>query len=95
MGWGGKWVWGWRWVGSLGGYNNTIKMESLQPKRTTSHSCSHDEGDVGEGGRDGYPCDRQAALDKLNVSLCDGRDQVEKELESIRDVRTSDWSYQI
>ena len=40
-------------------------MESLAPKRTTTHSCSHDKGDIGERGRDGYPSDRQTGQRKI------------------------------
>jgi len=53
-------------------------MESLAPKRTTTHSCSHDKGDVGEGGRDGYPSDRQTARDKYFVDHSESRDQTEE-----------------
>ena len=56
-------------------------METLAHKQTTTHPSSHGEDEACEGGRSGYPSDRQTALDKLHVGLSDNRDQVEEQLE--------------
>ena len=57
-------------------------METIAHKQTTTHSSSHSEDEVSEGGRSGYPSDCQTALKKLNVSLSDDCDRAEVEFES-------------
>ena len=57
-------------------------METLAHKQTTTHPSSHGEDEACEGGRSGYPSDRQTALDKLDVGLSGNRDQARKMLES-------------
>ena len=57
-------------------------MKSLAHKQTTTHPSSHDEDGACEGGRNGYPSDHQAALNKLHVGLSDNRDRAEETLGS-------------
>ena len=57
-------------------------MKSLAHKQTTTHPSSHDEDGACEGGRNGYPSDHQAALNKLHVGLSDNRDLAEETLGS-------------
>ena len=57
-------------------------MKSLAHKQTTTHPSCHDEDGACEGGRNGYPSDRQAALNKLHVGLSDNRDRAEETLGS-------------
>jgi len=57
-------------------------METIAHKQTTTHSSSHSEDEVSEGGRSGYPSDCQTALKKLNVNLSDDCYRAEEEFES-------------
>jgi len=57
-------------------------MATIAHKQTTTHSSSHSEDEVCEGGRSGYPSNRQTALEKLHVSLSDNCDRAEVEFES-------------
>jgi len=57
-------------------------MKSLAHKQTTTHPSSHDEDGACEGGRNGYPSDHQAFLNKLHVGLSDNRDRAEETLGS-------------
>ena len=57
-------------------------MKSLAHKQITTHPSSHDEDGACEGGRNGYPSDHQAALNKLHVGLSDNRDRAEETLGS-------------
>jgi len=57
-------------------------METIAHKQTTAHLSSHSEDETCEGGRSGYPSDRQAALEKLHVGSSDDCDRAERELES-------------
>jgi len=57
-------------------------MKTIAHKQTSTHSSDHSEDEVSEGGRSGYPSDRQTALKKFNVSLSDDCDRAEEEFES-------------
>ena len=57
-------------------------MKFLAHKQTTTHPSSHDEDGACEGGRNGYPSDHQAAMNKLHVGLSDNRDRAEETLGS-------------
>jgi len=73
-------------------------MDTLTPEQLITNPCSHNEGVVDVGGRNGYPSDSQAALNKLHVELSGDSDQADKELASVTSGPVSahtrsKWSY--
>ena len=55
-------------------------MDTHTPVQHISDPSSHNEDAVDAGGRNGYPSDSQAALNKNYVDLSDERDQADEEL---------------
>ena len=58
-------------------------MDTLTPEQLITNPCSHNGDVVDAGGRNGYPSDSQAALNKLHVELSDDSDQADEELASV------------
>jgi len=58
-------------------------MDTLTPKQLITNPCSHNGDVVDAGGRNGYPSDSQAALNKLHVELSGDSDQADEELASV------------
>jgi len=58
-------------------------MDTLTPEQLITNPCSHNGDVVDAGGRNGYPSDSLAALNKLHVELSGDSDQADEELASV------------
>ena len=59
---------------------NPFEMDTHTPIQHITYPSSHNEDAVDAGGRNGYPSDSQAALNKNYVDLSDESDQADEEL---------------